>query len=498
MVLATSLLFDVVGRAATPDSTLVFFTTAALSVFVVGSFRRAAPGEMVGPRRPDGFFPASWWAVAAMYGLMGLAVLAKGPVGFVLPTAVIGMFLLITRLPAAAPAANQGGGWPRRFADRLGALARPLAPPHFVRTCWFMRPLTAILVVLAVAAPWYIAVGLRTDGQWLRSFFVTENVQRALQPMEHHGGSFWYYVVTVAVGLFPWSLFLAPVLIDTVGRIRQRHGWSAGYVFLSCWVCVYLVLFTLARTKLPSYVAPAYPALALLTGCFLHHLTRGAALASPVWLRIAFILLGVVGVGIMTAIPIAAHYYLPGAETLGLAGLVPLAGAIACLVLLRRRMWSGAAAAFAATAACFAIALVGIAAGQVDRRQQSHLLLRAIDQRFPDPQVGAFGCLEPSWVFYGGRPIRELVLDPGRRDVAGGARQPRPPLDAVAFLEANSQRCIITTPRHWDTLRPLAPQGVGVLCEAPYFLRSDKLLLVGWTSGSSHTVSAALTEQNVR
>ena len=55
---------------------------------------------MLGAFPADGtYFPRRWATVAAMYGLMGLAVLAKGPVGAVLPTAVIGMFLLIVRLP---------------------------------------------------------------------------------------------------------------------------------------------------------------------------------------------------------------------------------------------------------------------------------------------------------------------------------------------------------------------------------------------------------------
>ena len=74
------------------------------------------------------------------------------------------MFLLIQRLPALAA--------PQTRLEALGRIFRPFAPLHFLRTCLAMRPLLAIAMVLLVAAPWYIAVGFKTDGAFLREFFV--------------------------------------------------------------------------------------------------------------------------------------------------------------------------------------------------------------------------------------------------------------------------------------------------------------------------------------
>ena len=104
IALATSLMFGVAGRAATPDAVLIFCTTLALTIYVVGTFRPRfettpadAPPQL---QSPGHYFPQHWPTAAAMYVAMGFAVLAKGPVGLVLPTAVIGMTLLIMRLPA--------------------------------------------------------------------------------------------------------------------------------------------------------------------------------------------------------------------------------------------------------------------------------------------------------------------------------------------------------------------------------------------------------------
>ena len=109
-----------------------------------------------------------------MYAAMGLGVLAKGPVGLMLPTAVIGMFLLIMRLPAAGHEPRPGPS--AKGSCRVVAAFDPL---HFLTTCWTMRPLTAIFAAAAVALPWYWAVGLATDGEFLRGFFLEHNLNRA-------------------------------------------------------------------------------------------------------------------------------------------------------------------------------------------------------------------------------------------------------------------------------------------------------------------------------
>jgi len=475
VILVSSLMFAMAGRIATPDSTLIFLSTAALLVYVLGAF--PADGT---------YFPRRWAPVAAMYGLMGLAVLAKGPVGAVLPTAVIGMFLLIVRLPESdRPMGLPAWRW------WLWRWLRPFAPLHFLRTCWSMRPLTAIFIVLAVAGPWYAWVGWRTDGEFLRVFFWDHNLGRAAQTMEGHSGGPWFYPVAILVGFFPWSVFAAPVIADVVARIRRSASWATGYVFAVCWIGVYVALFSVAQTKLPSYVTPCYPGLALLTACFIRHWTRGIAAGWRRWPAGAIVTLGLVGLAIMVAIPLVSLKYLPGETWLAAIGLIPLAGALVASFFQRRQRIPQAAWTVAVTAVAFTTALFGWAAPRVDRHQQNHILLAAVERAGGNPRVGAFGRLEPTWIFYGGRPIDELTLDASESDNGrAGLWKPKPRPSAAEFFGQGDDRFIITTDRRWDQLRAALPPQAAIVAECPLFLRRERLLLVGTTPPVTRTADS--------
>ena len=103
LILCSTIMFGVAARAATPDSLLIFCGTLAISLFVLFAFD---------PRRESyeqtGRFPKQVWQAALIYAAMGLGVLAKGPVGLVVPTAVIGMYLLIIRLEPRSIKGNAG------------------------------------------------------------------------------------------------------------------------------------------------------------------------------------------------------------------------------------------------------------------------------------------------------------------------------------------------------------------------------------------------------
>ncbi|MBW3599503.1 MAG: glycosyltransferase family 39 protein [Planctomycetes bacterium] len=454
VILATALMFDVAARAATPDSVLIFFSTLAILVYVLTVFapkeeceQNAAPRL----REEEAYFPR-WPAAALMYALMGAAVLAKGPVGLVLPTAVIGMFLLIVTLPT-----REGLPWWMK-------ILRPFAPRHFLRTCRRMRPLTAIAVAIAVAAPWYVWVHLRTGGAFTEDFFFTHNFGRAAAPMEGHDGSLLFYPAAILVGFFPWSVFAAPVLIDLVLRLRRRHPWSVGLTFAACWVGVYVGLFSLAQTKLPSYITPMYPALALITGCFIHHWTRGAAEVAKLWPRLAMAALGLVGAAMAIAIPLAARELAPGEEMLGALGLIPLAAAGLCCFLMERGRVAAAARVFAAAAVLFTTTIFGYGAMRADRHQHSDLLLAAIALESDEPQLAAYGCLEPSWVFYAGRPIREI----DRTQLT----------DHEAGVLAGEDAFVITTRRRLGEIAADLPPHTYLVAEAPYFMKDEQLVVL--------------------
>src|SRR5205807_9421972 len=125
VAVASAALFCASGHFANPDALLDACTLLTLLAFWRGY------------RRHDG----SWFALAGVAS--GLAMLAKGPVGLLLPSAVGFLFLL----------------WQRQLRRLLDA-----------------RLLWGVLTFLVVAAPWYTWVGVETKGQWLRGFFLTHNV----------------------------------------------------------------------------------------------------------------------------------------------------------------------------------------------------------------------------------------------------------------------------------------------------------------------------------
>lgn len=478
LILAGGLMFGVSARAATPDATLIFFSTLALWFFVRGiTSRQNWTSDLQGYALYElrcetlsdlrAFLPRSWWNYALMYTAMGFAVLAKGPVGVVLPTGILCLYVLFLRvasLAADAPLGADGVSEPSSLARRLGVAMRP---GSILQLAWMLRPLTAIVLVTAVALPWYILVGLRTDGAWLQGFLGQHNVGRFLEPMEGHGGSIFYYVVAVFAGFFPWSVFLPLSLVQLTSRLRKGTIWSPGDVLIACWAGAYIVFFSLASTKLPSYVLPAYPALALITArCVDAWLTNPAAVPQRL-LHIAFGVVAFIGIGFLVATPIATRYFLHGDMLPGLAGLIPLFGGVAAYVLVRRNQARAAATAFAATAILFATTLFGVTSLRVDRHQTSAALLQQIPER-ESARIASFGYFQPSLAFYARRPVEKL----------------KTPEQVRELLESSPSAYVVVRSKSYGELEPQLPPGVAVLKRMPNFLRRDEVLLLGRTQAN--------------
>lgn len=517
VILSSSLMFGIAGRAATPDSPLIFCSTMALMLFVLGTMRPKREGQdverAVDLRHPGHWFPRNWIVVALMYAVMGVGILAKGPVGLIIPTAIIGMFLLIMRLPkrqrTSSPetsSAEESAGSRRigQLRSCLLSVGRTFAPLHFLKTCWYMRPLTSLVVVALIAAPWFILAGIRTEGDYLEGFFVKEHFGRATQTFESHRGSVLFYPMAILACFFPWSVFAVPTVAEVVARIRRLDAWRPGYIFLACWIGLYVGVFTLAQTKLPSYVTPCYPALALLTACFIYHWTRSTQLA-PAWLStLAFAVFGLVGLAIAIGIPWAAGKYTPGEQWLGVIGLIPLSGAIIAYALVRLKGRRSAAVAFGVSAVTFVVALFGGSMIRIDRHQENHRLLEAIRQQSDEPSIASFGCLESSWVFYAKRPILELACvhpeeHAGPEKVAERQRSwhPRHKPDVQTFFATRDEPFLITTKSHLAALRPSLPPEVKVLAEARYFLKSETLVVLGRVDPEKHVADAS-NDRNLR
>ncbi len=466
IVLTSTLMFNVAARAATPDSTLIFCGTLALWIYVNSIPRRHWDADSAtcdsSPDRPTSadFDIHSITTAICMFAAMGLGVLAKGPVGLVLPTAVVGMFLLIVRLPM-----HRSNEQRQSITNRMVHLIRPFSPKHFLATCWKMRPMTAILAAGIVSVPWYYLVGIRTDGEWLRGFFFDHNVGRAMSPMEGHNGSILFYPAAILVGFFPWSVLTIPVALWARGSLKKSQSFYP-LIFLLCWIGVYVGTFSLAQTKLPSYVTPTYPALALLCGAYLNGclLTMREEDPVPFWPQMSMLCLCIVGGVIAIALPIVAQLFLPGEAWLGVVGVIPLLGGTSGWLALRRRQHAFAACTLAATAVCLMITAFSLIAPRVSQYQHISRLLNQAGVPASRQDLATFAAHEPSWVYYAGQSIPFFRWHEQAQ--------------AIEFLTKESTGYLITTETKLNELRPHLPTSVTVIDSVPYFLEQEELVLL--------------------
>lgn len=477
LCLATSMMFVVAGRAATPDSALIFCQTLALTIYVYGTFGRKH--QFQDPPRlrvADKYFPQSTTVAAAMYGAMGIGVLAKGLIGVLMPSAILGLFILIATRPSPLP----------QWLDRQGKLARlaiqvlsPFSPRHFLSTCWQMRPLLAATMVVLVAGPWFVLVGMRTDGEFLKLFFGSEHFGRATSVFENHAGGWWYYPIAIGLGFFPWSIFFLPMAMGIDRRLSSRDPLSAAFVFLLCWIGVQIGLFSLFATKLPSYVTPAFPALALCFGFHLHRWSREKNWAPRILDRAVFATVGLVGIGLTIAVAMLCVRYLHGNYWLAALGAPWIVVGAHGLTLKAGQGQRGWIAGFCLAAILFSGGLFGFGASAIGQLQQVERILQPIRER--SAAVASYHCLESSWVYYAGQPIHELKSgEAAERAPATRAHfwERKPRLSPADFVQRFPGALFITTDQAWNELRGQLPAQYQVVQVAPYFLRDKNLLLV--------------------
>ena len=218
-----------IGRMVLTDMVMMFFTTLSIFCFFLAMWG-------------DGKAKRWYWG---FYAGMGLATLTKGPVGVLVPLLAVVPYLWLTK----------------RWRETL-------------REC---RPLAGALVFLAVAAPWYTAMFM-LHGSGYADSARGDTLTRFFSIIGGHGGTVLFYVPILLLGFFPWSGFLPAALVQALRGSRaivveggpadapptptspQRHL----QILCAVWIVAVFVFFTLSSTRLPHYIAPLFPAAALL------------------------------------------------------------------------------------------------------------------------------------------------------------------------------------------------------------------------------------------
>jgi 4-amino-4-deoxy-L-arabinose transferase-like glycosyltransferase len=327
-----------------------------------------------------------------------------------------------------------------------------------------MRPFTIALVVAAIASPWYVLVGLRTDGEWTRGFFGTENLARFQNAMEGHSGPVVYYLGAILVGFFPWSIVLPAGIWFSVGRAFGRSPRHPSHLLLICWAGIWIGLFSLASTKLPSYVLPAYPALALMAAAFVDRWLSEPACVPRGLMHTAWGSLVAVGVALIIGLPLAARQFLPGEELIGLVGLIPLGGGLIAMWMFLFRRHIHAVIAVAGMAVLLSATLFAGVAVRISRHHNSASLVE-MAQRLSGRKArfATFAHPESSVIYYAGSPVE-------RYDE---------PLAIARFISNCTDAYVVTNDDRWEELRQHLPRDVRIILRQPRFLKDGETLLLG-------------------
>lgn len=400
IVLATSVQWLASAVSARVDMVLAATVTLALLLFA-GAYERGAAVPRLA------------------YAMLAAGALAKGPVGMVLPVAIVLVFLGL-----------------RRDLAFLG-----------------LGDLRRLGIAVAVVALWYVAAFAIAGDAFVAKQILKENFYRVIDPDSVEAGHvrpFWYYVPLLLAGFAPWSLFL-PALTASLWPRRDR--WQEVPLLLpAVWVLVTMALFSLAGSKRGVYLLPAYPALALLAGQAWsalpwHDRPAGAhgiepepasnlaTATSSRWFAVA-LRSGIVLVAFVMAVVLAlVAAFFAGLPVIGALDvvlgnvdmqnvpavlatfdehrwrlLVWFAASAACVTLLlrsmRREQWSRALALVAASVvALAALTSSSVLPAMASRRTPEPFLRRVAEVVPAGASLSFYGGFDYAAVFYRGTPI---------------------------------------------------------------------------------------------
>jgi len=159
-----------------------------------------------------------------------------------------------------------------------------------------IRLFSGMVLFLAITAPWFFLVAQRNP-EFLEFFFIHEHLQRFTQDAHSRTGPIYYFVPLLLVGILPWILQIPGAIAQAwTERKHELTRFSSGRL-LSCWFVVIFAFFSVSQSKLPGYIIPIFPALALLIGNRLDRLLGFTNSMGLTWKlqTLGFALLGGIG-----------------------------------------------------------------------------------------------------------------------------------------------------------------------------------------------------------
>ncbi|PLZ53867.1 ArnT family glycosyltransferase [Fischerella thermalis] len=379
------------------------------------------------PTVPNPHLPKKWYL--ACYILIAGAILTKGPVGIVLPGLIISAFLL--------------------YLGKFREVMRE------------MRLLLGMLIILVLSLPWYVLVTWRNGWNYINSFFGYHNIERFTEVVNGHTAPWYFYFLVVLLGFAPYSVYL-PLSMARL-KFWQRNYWCSQErsqqlgLFAFFWFVSIFGFFTIAVTKLPSYVLPLMPAAAILVGLLWsdllkeHRLSKQTDILTSHTPRRAMARLyitsptpplpssllwtGWVNVIFVSAIAVAL-FYVPrllgadpaapqfrqmlqqsGLTTLG--SVIWLVCAVVLAVVILRRRWRLLIGVNLLAFALFLIFVLTPALFLIDQERQlplRELSAIAVQVQKPGEELVMVGFQKPTVVFYSQRPVNYIKMSAAAGD----------------------------------------------------------------------------------
>ena len=429
LILATSPLFLALSRACVIDQTFSTLVAAGIACSLLAfaglwPFRRGT-------------------AVLAAGALMGLAFMAKGPASALVALTPLLFWLVFARPVASAAGTTRAGSPHPRMADSLGPGSSLGA---------------ALLIVLALAAWWYVALWAQIGTARFAELVRFEMLGRLAG--EVHREPFYYYLYVFPLVTFPWSLALLSALAvawrplrgewpvrPTDSRPSAESLRAVADPFLVAWVLAVLLFFSIPKAKLGSYMLPALPAAALLTARFLTRLRSAEEPLRRVWVSLPAVLAGAVAAA-LALVPFSVER-LPQDAQDALAAPLPTWAIAGILILFLCVPWIWSCAARDARPAVVAVSVfmlavllfvLPVAAEKMVYKSTSRDLARdpAVQARLANAErVYTSGWEEEGLAYYLHRPVHEIGAKEEKKE--------EPPRDtfAKALASAPSGRVLI-------------------------------------------------------
>ena len=321
----------------------------------------------------------SRWPVLIFWIALGVGGMLKGPI-----------ILLVVGLAAVALAL-----WDR-------SLAR-LAP---------LQPLWGLPLALLIAAPWYVAIGLATDGEFFRVAIGGNLLHKVGTGQQSHGGPVGYHLMGFALTFWPGAL-LAALAVPFAWRERARPEVR----FLICWIIPAWLVFEFVSTKLPHYVLPVFPAIAVLTAVAA---TSPQPQGRAPWLKVLFglflLLWLAVSLTVSLLAPVGFWLY---ESRLDVVAITLAAAAIGAVGVMTWRVFAGrrdqAVLAGAVAAALVSLNNYGLGLPRLEALWLSPQIAEASAAAASgcvQPQIISAPYHEPSLVFLNGPQDTQLMATP--------------------------------------------------------------------------------------